>query len=295
MQVQSNMQQVLNGAAVILAGPSAGINWRACGKQDGAEVSSLLANAEGGMVKLLTQRAEELLGNAEAQADWLAGYAEGFNSPAVGKVRKSEAKAVLEAWAIHQHTRKVQIGQAATTAEGTKIPAQYGDKVKSGKDWITDCGTDYHAVIKMARDVRGKVAGSGDGARARKLTDAQVQAFEEKLPMASASQAMEIAEKATHTIAKMVKSEIVYFRMIQRLCSEHLIKSADLGVQKAGKDISSICLLKIAAMEQADRSGFQNAGKDILAKMESLGIEGENAGEESEEEIAPVPAVVGSN
>src|SRR5688572_9374611 len=95
-----------NKAKPLMSIPEKVESWRAQGKKEGERVKAALEKGEMLAREVLLVYGETLAGEATAN-DFLTGYSSAWTNVNTAKVRKSEAKAVFDAFAIGDETREI--------------------------------------------------------------------------------------------------------------------------------------------------------------------------------------------
>lgn len=242
-------------------------SWVEQGKKEGKAVAGLTARAERRAEATLIAYGLHFAAIAESDSelpaianDWLTGYAMGFDNPNTGKVRKSEAKAVLEAFLRHDQQHERVKGVDATTKEIVK-------ESKSAEEWLTGHNTvkgreGYAGLIAMAKEIRGKATGgqgAGGGARRKTtVTDKQHGEIVENVALMNSGQAAQVVEKATAQLSKLPKFEQALFREMLMVANQIKMKSNDPAHLKVASEVIDLVqphLDRIAISEQRAASG----------------------------------------
>jgi hypothetical protein len=165
----------------VLTADKKAVDWTATGANDGKTIDGAQVEIAQVLIVLLIERAKVLAGNDTAN-DWLRGYGESR-----GNVRKSEAKAVIEAYA--KEPEAVEI--AAETVEGQGV----------GK------ASRYSAFITKCREIRGiKGGGKPEGSK-NGATAGQVEKAQETALKADGTQAVAIMQDAAKRVTELKMPE----------------------------------------------------------------------------------------
>lgn len=203
-------------------------SWLAEGKKMGLKASNLIGKGEAFARDVLIVYGQHLAGN-EGAGDFLTGYASGWANPATGKVRKSEAKAVFDAFAMGEQDRELVQGTDETTKELVKETRTISEWLE-GHEGVKGY-EGYGGLIKMAKRLRGPASGQGAGggrAPTVKFTDQQFEDVKSRIPAANANQAMTLAEMATKQLTKLPQFEMALFREISMIANQVKVKSNDV-------------------------------------------------------------------
>lgn len=208
-------------------------SWLALGKTEGGNVQALIGKGESYARDVLLVYGEYLKGEEASRTDFLTGYASGWSNPATGKVRKSEAKAVFDAFSMHDAQRELVVGYDKEKKLPIKESRTIGEWLKMHGEVAGHGG--YMGLVKLAKTLRGAASGQGAGGGASKrtqvMTDLQHKEITEKLAVANSHQAQDIVQKATAQLTRLPagKFEQVLFSEISMICNQIKMKSQDKG------------------------------------------------------------------
>lgn len=199
-------------------------SYKGYGKQDAEGILSALNKVNGRAKDVLVKRAIEFAANAETIKDYLEGFGE-----VMGQTRKSEAKAVFDAFGVNAEI---------ATAKAQEIQ-------------------DYASFITECREIRG-VQSRAPAARAIKVTDKQVSEIMAKIPAMKAETAEKVVKAAMLQLVETAKDqwELAILVQIQSL-SEKLRSSEQPIYSKAAQTI-----YKVAA-DMIDADNAEKAKQEV--------------------------------
>lgn len=198
--------------------------------------------------------ARELAGKADESKALLDGFAEELTArklaDGIVRTRKSEAKAVLDAWSK---------------------PA--GDDVDGARKRMTEHAGGYHDFITLCREVRdGKPAserqGSNEKGKRERLNDKEVARSKELVASMSIAQATETAQAVAARTFSLKDGEIAAIRLMQSTYLHQLMQSKDKGIATYAAECSERWLTIVTAHDKAHQPAMET-GKTV----EDAGIE----------------------
>jgi hypothetical protein len=229
---------VTEAAAPQAEGPTVAIpekvdSWLAQGKTEGTKIRLALEKGELLAVQVLLVYGAFLAKESGSSGDWLMGYSTAFPNANTAKVRKSEAKAVFDAFAMGDTKREIVVG-LAKDADGKEIPVK---ETRSITEWLKAHATlpgraGYTGLIGLAKALRGPAEGSGagGGAKRRSLVTVKQQAeIVDSIPLMNSHQASIVVEKASAQLTKLPKFEVAMFKEMSMICNMIKVKSQDKG------------------------------------------------------------------
>lgn len=203
-------------------------SWIDLGKKEGKRIHLLMNKGEAIMSEVLLVYGAHLADpNYEASRnDFLTGYASGWVNPQTGKVRKSEAKAVFDAFVMGDTERKLVVGYD----KDSKAPIHETRKIS---EWLTAHESlagwqQYAGLIRLAKELRGPStnAGAGGGARRKTVvTDKQQGEVEERIPLMNGQQVTKVMEKAVGRLTQAPNFQAILFREMQFSCNQIKVKT----------------------------------------------------------------------
>ncbi len=174
------------------------LDWKAIGFDEGAKIEASLAEAGKACIDMLVNFAEKLKGYAPSQLLFLDGY-----GTARGDTRKSEAKAVFEAYGIAKAGNNEKLtGEQAVNEALITAKSDWGhrEEGKPGKNA-------YANFIEACRLIRGKKAQGRSAGTSNAPTEKQLKEVVERVGKADASQAVQVMTLATQRIADLTKTQ----------------------------------------------------------------------------------------
>jgi hypothetical protein len=247
-------------------------SWHDEGKKVGKRVHDAIEKGEMLAREALLVYAEHLAtehdtdGNLPPSAtDWLNGYVSAWSNPNTQKARKTEAKAVFDAFAMRGEERELTVG-VTTPAKDSKESPQPIKEVHTVGEWLKQHqdvkGREgYRGLVDFAKELRGAASGRGAGGGAnrgpRTVTAKQQQEIEARVEVMSPNQAHTIAQRATAQLAKLPQFEEAMFRQIVNSSDMILNKSTDEGCKKraqAIRDMAEDMVEKLKAARAATAS-----------------------------------------
>lgn len=211
-------------------------SWLALGKKEGNRVREATDKAEMLARDIVLTYGEHLCtgsdGVGPSANDWLTGYASSWANVNTAKVRKSEAKAVFDAFAIGNEVRSIVVGYNKETKEVIKEEHKVSEWLKQHAE--TKGYEGYPGLVRMAKEMRGAATGQGAGGgagnrRRSVVTEKQSKEIEESIPLMNTQQATTVVEKATAQLTKLPQFEGALFREISMICNQIKVKSQDKG------------------------------------------------------------------
>lgn len=226
-------------------------SWQEEGKKAGTFTRDAFATAETAVMKMLLNIAAIIAGTPSVE-DFLTGYATAWSNSDTAKSRKTDARAVLEAYGRKDADGKPFEYEKVVGVEKDKDgkivddPVTKSPKVirqtKAAKAWLDEYEGDFKGFLALAREIKN--AGSGrqsqgtvlgttqatapDHRAKKKVTEKQFAAIMENIPVASAAQAHTLAVEATKQMVKMPEAPILILNQMEMLCNEmKAIKNVD--------------------------------------------------------------------
>lgn len=215
------------------------VSWAEKGAAFGRKVRALLDKAGKVMQDNLLAMAKEIAGQPSAE-DFLTGYASAFDKE-VGKVRKSEAKAIFSAWASNHQYEQVD----TSTPELLKL-AQQGTPVKisrSTQEWLRAHTGGYHALVSLARDLAPRVtdASATTGkTRVKPLSDKGFKKLDKMLASATSKQTDDVVNKAIAMTSNVQGFEHKLCSHIVSLCNSIKSKSSNPAMIEMASSILDV-------------------------------------------------------
>lgn len=240
-------------------------SWLSQGKHEGARIQKQQAKADMLAADVLLTYGS-WLADASYEAsrnDFLTGYASGWTNPQTGKVRKSEAKAVFDAFVMGETERALVVGYDKEAKQPIKESREISEWLMGHEELKGYEG--YGGLIRLAKELRGPASGSGAGGGAKRktvVTDKQQGEVEERIPLMNASQVTSTIEKAIGRVTASPMFETILFREMQFSCNQIKVKSkADGPMHKAHIEAASAILdiieahLAVVSAQQAHAAG----------------------------------------
>lgn len=179
-----------------------------------------------------------------ASNDWITGYCSAWSNPNTQKARKTEVKAIFEAFAMGDQERTLVVGtqqkvddNGAAILDDKKKPTMENiEETHSIREWLlmhqNIKGYEYFSgLADLARRLRGVARGAGSGGGAnrgpRTVTDKQQGEIEARVEVMTANQAHSVAQRSMAHLAKLPQFEIVQFRLIVSACDLVVNKSTN--------------------------------------------------------------------
>lgn len=231
--------------------PKTVASWHDQGKKEGKRAHDLIERGEMLTSEILLVYGEHLgehdsEGNLLPSAtDFLNGYASAWSNPNSAKVRKSEAKAVFDAFALGDQVREVVIGYEKVP-EGSKESPKPIKESNTIAEWLkmhdSIKGKDgYRGLIDFAKELRGPASGKGAGGGSnrgpRAVTTKQQGEILERVDVMTPNQAHSVAQRAVAQLSKMPKFEVVMFRSVMNAMEMITNKSTDEACRKRAQAI----------------------------------------------------------
>lgn len=271
-------------------------SWAEEGKKAGAFVRDAVITAEQSVMTMLLTIAGIIAGTP-SQEDFLTGYASAWANKDTGKSRKSDARAVFEAYALKQDADKGEIGDRPIELivgyekdekgdnkkdkDGNAIPIKV---TKSAKDWLLEYDPKeghgsqdgFKGFLSLARLLRN----SGDSSRQSqgtsvsrrtKVTDTQFGGIVDSIPVMSATQAHKTVTEAAKVLAKLPNFEKVMVAEMQMLCNQLKTSKIALYQEFGAKLLDQLDELnaKVVHMEVAQRNALQNTSSKTAGTVEA--------------------------
>jgi hypothetical protein len=192
-------------------------------------------NASDSVAKaLLLQRAQEFASRPNHVQFYLDGFAQGLTElhvkDSVVRARKSEAKAVVDAY-------------AKTVTE----------KLEDARAKLEQCAGTYHEFITLAREIRGKTTNRPTGSKSvkQRLTDNEQERALELIRSMTAGQASDAAKLVAAHLFSMTDGEMAVLRMLDNVFMARLAMSTDSGISKWATDSRSRIYFILDAWEKS--------------------------------------------
>lgn len=212
-------------------------SWAEQGKAAGLRVAALLSKGESVMQETILGFAAKIAGKPAA-LDWLTGWALAFTDPNTAKVRKSEAKAIFEAYARteKESTTKDDKGQVipALVARIVSLDKD-GNPVSESKtcvEWLEEHKGSYNSLLKLARELAPKATSNasktGEKASVQKMGKKTFTKAMESMMGADNEQADKLFTAAAKRISAQPGFEAKVIGHIVGLCNEIKTKSNDV-------------------------------------------------------------------
>lgn len=190
-------------------------SWAEEGKKAGSFAQQAFTAAESSVMKMLLTIAAIIAGHP-SQEDFLTGYATAWSNPNTAKSRKTDARAVMDAYALKDAEGKGIVVEFVVGYEknpdGTaklddkKMPTPIKES-KTAQEWLTSYEGDFAGFLKLARDLRNRGTGKESRgtavSRKAKVTDTQFSNIMENIPVMTLNQAHSTITEAAKQVAKM--------------------------------------------------------------------------------------------
>lgn len=208
--------------------------WVERGKKLGLHVKAFMEKGEQVLREVLLSVAEQIGGKTEFAEEFLAGFQLAWDAEQTRKNRKSEAKAVLNAYAREGEVEMVMDARWADTTPAMLESAKKGNPEKQkrlAKDWLIAHKGGYHSFIALAKELAPRTTdastkGSGTK-RVTVLSDKAAEGITQDLKKASASQLFTLMNAAANETVGKPGFEVVLFRSIAETCNTIKAKSQD--------------------------------------------------------------------
>jgi hypothetical protein len=224
-------------------------SWHDEGKKVGKRVHDAIEKGE-----MLAR--EALLVYAEHLA---TEYVSAWTNPNTQKARKTEAKAVFDAFAMRDEERELTVGVTTPAKDSKESPTPIkevhtvGEWLKQHQDVKGREG--YRGLIDFAKELRGAASGRGAGGGAnrgpRAVTAKQQQEIEQRVEVMTPNQAHNIAQRATAQLAKLPQFEMVMFRQIVNSCDMVLNRSTSEDAKKRAQAIRDMAEDMVEKLKKA--------------------------------------------
>lgn len=260
-------------------------SWSEEGKKAGAFARDAFSMAETAVAAMLLTVAEVIAGTP-SQEDFLTGYAGAWTNTDTGKSRKTDARAVFDAYARKEtdapdskpfeYERIVGYEKEADGSlkkDGNKMPIPIKE-TKPAAEWLKEYEGDFKGFLQLAREIRN--AGTGrqsqgtavDHRAKKKVTDKQFAAVMESVPVMSINQAHATVVEATKQIAKMPDFELAILNEMELLCNTLKTSKQTIYLNAAASIIDVLNTLREevrAAKAMAEEARKQLAGTSTQA------------------------------
>lgn len=214
------------------------LDWKAVGFDEGAKIEASIAETSKACIDMLVNFAEKLKGYAPSQLLFLEGYGE-----ARGDTRKSEAKAVFEAYGrAKADNNKALAGSQAVSEAVLQAKAD-----KLGKNAYAD-------FIEACRLIRGKKAQGRSAGTQNAPTEKQLKEVVERVGKANATQAVQVLSEAVNRVTSLKMNPLAVIRQIRTLAeSLNKTETYDLAIVDFGKQIATLAFGMIERHENAEK------------------------------------------
>jgi hypothetical protein len=244
--------------------------------------------------------------------DWINGYVSAWSNAATQKSRKTEVRAIFEAFALGDTERTLEIGEKDSDekdAAGKPKGKVKIEETHTVRDWLF-----MHQQVKgyerlsgladMARMFRGPAKGRGAGGGAnrgpRAVTALQMKDIEARVEVMDHGQAQSIVQRGLAQLSKLPSFEIVQFRAVVLACDQILNKSQDEACKKRAQAIRDMAedmvnRLRDAMVEAAKKQPSPVTAKgptpaEVQAAIERAAPKPTEAPKAEGEATAPAPA-----
>ena len=210
------------------------------GKDTAKEIENARSASDSVARSVLLARAEEISTKPEQVVVFLDGFALGLTEygvkDSVIRVRKAEARAVMEAW-------------SKTIADNL---------TDARKALVEHTGT-YHEFITTCREIRGIKPHKVQGPRVKtRLNESETDRAKELMHGMSAAQAQEAAVVIGAHLLRMQDGEIATIRMVSNVYLQQLMLSKDKGIALWALETRERGLSIVAAYEKAKQQESQH-------------------------------------
>ena len=233
--IPGNAEQLAQSAPAPAVTEAEGKEAYGLGQETAKEIENARSASDAVAKELLLRRAADFATRPAVAQFYLDGFAQGLTElhvkDSVIRARKSEAKAVIDAYA-KTITEKLDDARARM---------------------VTFSGT-YHEFITLAREIRGKTTNRASGEKStvkQKLTETETERAKGLLRSMSAGQAAESAVLLGNHLFAMPDGEMAVIRMVANVYLTQLAMSKDVGVAKWAGDARDRAFAILDAWEKA--------------------------------------------
>lgn len=231
-----------------------------------------------------------------AASDWLTGYASAFPTLSSGKVRKSEAKTIFEAFAVE--SKELVLGMPGTVRPADLKQGEIAKETKSGAEWLKACVGGYHEFVALARTVKSDVVAKGQGSegetvKGKKMTDSFMGKVNDRMATANLKQLGLIVESAMAQLVHRQGFEGAMFAQIEMTCNALKTKSTDnghLNVASMVLDVVQPHLAKIAAQKVTSIATAKQSDATAPGPVVNIPVPAEVPKAAAESSIEPLTA-----
>lgn len=222
-------------------------SWHEQGKKEGKKVHDAIEKGEMLTREVLLVYAMHLATEHDADGnlppaatDFLTGYASAWSNPNSAKARKTEAKAVFDAFAMRDEERELVVGYEPVEKGSKESPKPIKETHAIG-EWllmhqIVKGKEGYRGLVDFAKELRGPASGRGAGGGAnrgpRAVTSKQQDEIVQRIEVMNPNQAHTVAVRATAQLAKLPNFEIVMFRQVMTCMEAVSNKSTDAACKQ---------------------------------------------------------------
>ena len=222
------------------------------GKETAHEIENARSASDNVAKRILVKRAEEVCAKPEQAAIFLDGFASGLAecglSDGIVRTRKTEAKAVIDAY------RKTVT-----------------DNLTDARKALIEFTGGYHEFILKAREIRGplgnKSKAPGTHAPKSKLNESETQRAKDLIHTMSASQAMDAAVVVGNQLLKQQNGELSTIRLVVNVYLQPLMLSKDAGIRKWATDAQERALQILDAADKAkpEETTVDHTGHGVIS------------------------------
>ena len=214
------------------------------GKDTAKEIENARSASDSVARSVLLARAEEISTKPEQVVVFLDGFALGLTEcgvkDSVVRVRKAEARAVMEAW-------------SKTIA----------DNLTDARKALVEYTGTYHDFITACRNIRGTKPHKVQGPRVKtRLNESEADRVKELLHGMSAGQAADASVVIAAHVSRMPDGDLAMIRLVSNVYLQHLALSKDAGIAKWAGDARDRAM---AILEAAEKANPQQPAADHTA------------------------------
>lgn len=236
-------------------------SWAEEGKKAGEFAQSVFKASESAVMEMLLAFAAVIAGTPSME-DWLTAYAKTWTNGDTGKSRKTDARAVLEAYALKDKDGKplpVELtvgyeknpdGSDKLDERKLRIPIKV---TQTAPEWLKtykigngEGEGDFKGFLSLARNLRNQGTGNSRASqgtavsRKKSVTENQFSGIMEQLPVMNAAQSVAtVHEGLKHIAAFGAGSEIMLVNSMELTCNM-LKSSKNVHCQEAAAEIIDI-------------------------------------------------------
>jgi hypothetical protein len=211
-------------------------SWAEEGKKAGKFAMGIFKSAESAVKDMMVAVASKIAGSPSAE-DFLTGYASSWSNPDTGKSRKTDFRAVMDAFALKDADGKAleyeRIVGYEKNPDGTNKLDEKKNAIpikitKSAQDWLLEYQVgpdgDFKGFLALARELRNRGTGrqstGSTVSRKVKVTDSQFSNIMAQIPVMTQPQAHATILEANKQIAKLPNWEPVVLSEMEMLCNQ---------------------------------------------------------------------------